>query len=328
MKTQLLYIIVSSDNDIYLEQAYISMYSAKKYNDRCNIVVLTDKDTQATFIGKRKQFISLADDIISIDLSHIHSPHHRSRILKTGARKYVSGDFLFIDTDTIILNDLSEIDNLTYSIAACIDSHSKLSDNPYRSMILSHVKSLGLDISNEEVYFNSGVIYSKDDDISHDFYSRWQNLYEIGRKTNVAMDQPSFCVADHAMNKIVKTLPDIWTCELKHGMKFLNSALILHYLCTNISKTGHKQIHALNEKEYFTIVKETGEIPDIILKCIENPFIGLNTPSTLVTGVDNLILRSRSYSLIKEHPFIFNILEKTLALLGLVKSGFRFVLKF
>lgn len=49
MKTKIVYVIISSDDDIYLEQAYISMFSAKYYMPDCHI-----KLTSKTLIRCRK----------------------------------------------------------------------------------------------------------------------------------------------------------------------------------------------------------------------------------------------------------------------------------
>ena len=57
MKTKIVYVLVSSNNDIYLEQAYVSMYSVKYYMPDAHITLLTDKLTEATFIGIRKKEI-------------------------------------------------------------------------------------------------------------------------------------------------------------------------------------------------------------------------------------------------------------------------------
>ena len=54
MRTKLLYVLVSSKDDIYLEQAYVSMYSAKFYMPDCHIVLLTDNISNETFTGLRK----------------------------------------------------------------------------------------------------------------------------------------------------------------------------------------------------------------------------------------------------------------------------------
>ena len=54
MKTKIVYVLVSSEKDIYLGQAFISMFSAKYYMPDCHIVLVTDKLTSKTLIRCRK----------------------------------------------------------------------------------------------------------------------------------------------------------------------------------------------------------------------------------------------------------------------------------
>ena len=81
IQPNLLYVLVSSDDDLYLEQAFISMYSAK---------YLTNN---------REKEVLYADDIISVDLdTQKYNARQRSRIHKTSARQYVKGDSFTLET--------------------------------------------------------------------------------------------------------------------------------------------------------------------------------------------------------------------------------------
>ena len=121
----LLYVLVSSDNDFYLEQAYISMYSAKYHMPNAHITLLTDKATEATFTNNRKKEVEYADMIISVDLdTQKYNAHKRSRILKTSARQYVRGDYLYIDCDTVIVKPFPDFSHFNAPLMACWDTHS------------------------------------------------------------------------------------------------------------------------------------------------------------------------------------------------------------
>ena len=101
MNTTIVYVLISTPKDIYLEQAYISMFSVKYYMPDAYIVLLTDKSTQATFTGTRKEEIKYVDKIISVDVPMHYNAVRRSRMLKTSVRKYVKGDFLFIQVSQV-----------------------------------------------------------------------------------------------------------------------------------------------------------------------------------------------------------------------------------
>ena len=152
MKTKLVYVVVSSDKDVYLEQAYISMYSAKYYMPDAHIALITDTLSKDTFKGKREEELKYVDELVCVDLETKYNAQQRSRILKTSVRKYIKGDFLFIDSDTIIVKPLYDIDDCPFDIAACWDTHSIFEENPYRQICLEHGKLLKWPINEEKEY--------------------------------------------------------------------------------------------------------------------------------------------------------------------------------
>lgn len=300
MKTKLLYVVVSTDRDIYLEQAYISMYSAKHYMPECNITLLIDKVTHGSLTGIRKREVSLADEIVVVDLDQSFSAQKRSRILKTGARNYISGDFLFIDCDTIVVKNLADVDSFDFAIGACRDTHSCFLYNPYREMCIGDVRKLGRDISNERTYFNSGVMYVKDVPETYAFYNEWRKNYEMGYSKGVTMDQPSLALTNINMGYFITEIPDIWNCELKHGIRYLRDARIVHYLCTNVSANNDKQFFLLNEKAVMLDVKKTGEIPERVKAVITDPFCGIAELTHCFAGTDVFFFQTNAYAFLNK----------------------------
>jgi len=223
----------------------------------------------------------------------------RSRQLKTSVRNRVDGDFLFVDCDTIIVKKLDDIDNIDASIAACRDTHSSFADNPYRDMCLRHGHLLNWPIDEEKDYFNSGIIYVKDDATTREFYRRWNENLNAGYSKEVYMDQPSFAKTNFEMGHVIQHLPDVWNCELKHGVRYLKDAKIVHYLCTNPSYFQNRQFFLLNEEEVLLNVKKTGEINDAIKQVINDPFCGLAEVSHCFAGEDVYFFRTNAYNYLR-----------------------------
>ena len=316
MKTKIVYVLTSSDKDIYLEQAYISMYSVKQYEPDSHIVLITDRTTHNTFSDvTRKAKLKYVDELIVIDLDSSYTAQQRSRILKTSVRLNVKGDFLFIDTDTIIVSALNEIDNCPYSIAAVMDTHCLFKDNPYRADNINDGKKLNWAIAEEEVYFNSGVIYAKDNKEAHDFYQLWYKNMLESQRVGVNMDQPSFAKTNCELNHIVKVLDGIWNCQYKHGLKFLPKARIVHYLCTNVT-TNSKQPFILNEKAEFLYTKQTSEISHEVKEAICYPFAGIPDTVHIFSWSDLFFFQIILYKITRylfQHKIVFNLIERVLS---------------
>lgn len=281
MRTIIVYVLVSTDKDIYLEQAYISMLSVRHNSPGSKIILLTDCITAETFKGFRKEMANVADNIITVNLPSEYSGMERSRMLKTSVRKHVSGDLLFIDCDTVVTRPLDDIDNCQFNIAACRDTHSNFIENPYRELCVKHAKILQWPIEEEKTYFNSGVIYVKDTPETHDFYESWNRNWMIGREKRVYMDQPSFALTNYQSDHIVKVLDDHYNCELKHGARYLHNPYIIHYLCTN---TNSSPLFILNDKHKLEEIKRTKTLPPDIEAVISNPYSGIDTPTLIING--------------------------------------------
>lgn len=318
MKTKIVYVLVSTERDIYLEQAYISMLSLRHHDPNAHIVLVVDTQTHNSLVGQRKKKAQLVDELVKVDLPNNLTAQQRSRMLKTSVRNLIEGDFLFIDCDTIITKSLEEIDNCKYDIAACQDSHSSFDKNPYRNMCLAHGKILGWPIEKELVYFNSGVIYVKDNQKTRNFYHKWNDIWQEGSHKGVNMDQPSFAKTNYLMGHCVQILDDVWNCELKHGIKFLKDAKIVHYLCTN---TDSNPLFIMNSKAELLKVKD-GEINPIIKQCFDDPFVGLTQVSQLICEEDIYYLNSflPVFFKRKQKKLYVKLLIKLIRILGKIKQ--------
>lgn len=294
MQTKIVYTLVSSDNDYYLEQAYVSMCSVKYHEPFAEIVLVVDSLTKKTFAGERNKLLKFVNDIVEVELDKRYDAKKRSRILKSSVRKYVKGKFLYVDSDTLIVSSLNHIDQFCSGVSACYDSHSLFRDNPYRRMCIKHGKLLEWPIEYAEEYFNSGVILVDDSESSYRFYERWSNLLLKSFDLGIDMDQPSFAKANYELGNVVKRLDDVWNCQLRHGIKYLNKACIIHYLTTNKFK-GEKQLFLLNEYAPFEYIRNNYDVSEDVRHIMDNPFDGLAEVSDCFAGKDLLYFRSGLY---------------------------------
>ncbi len=328
MKTKLLYVLVSDCSDVYLEQAHISICSAKYYMPDCHVTLLVDDKTDSAMDDNRKKIVQNVDEYVVAPLPQGLSAHVRSRLLKCGARKYVKGDFLYIDTDTIVVKPLYEIDDVDSSIAATLDSHCLFQDNPYRDMDVALCNKLGFHVEDESVFFNGGVLYVKDNKDGHAFYDMWLDEWKKGLEKGVNKDQPALAKTNSQLGHIVKRIDDTWNCEFIHGMRFLKDAKIVHYLTTN-SKGKDKQPFILKDlSSYDLLKKDLDNVKnDFYMSLIKDPFLGINHLTTIVSGSEVYFRRTWLYSRMLEwfeYGKKFNRIQSLLMLISKVKSTLFF----
>jgi len=293
MRTQVVYTLVSSPEDNYAWQAYVSVLSLRHHNADAKVLLLCD-DKTAEYV-KEHALIHSVDEIIVPSLPENLTAMQKSRYLKTGLRQYVDGDVLFIDTDTLIVSPIDEIDELEAGVAAVLDAHTPLADNPYLEMITRDSHLVGNDLSGISGYYNSGVIFSKGDEMIGDFYRKWNENYRCGQDSGVKMDQPYLAKTDAAFGHIIKELPGVWNCQLRHGVRFLKDAKIVHYLWT-AKRTENPFV--LGRPEIWKKIRNSGEIPPEVFALFDDPFRGIQDMTYLASSEETSMFNGRTYKVL------------------------------
>jgi len=231
MKTKLVYALTITPESNYCEQALISIYTARYYNPEAIIILVIDDKTNNLIVGKRSEILNYITDKIVIKFDDDLSAMQRSRSIKTSLRKYIKGDFLFIDSDTLITESLKEIDNINQNIAAVLESHLEVPEftSELYEKVEKYAANLKWNLSAEKHYFSSGVIYVKDSPVCHEFFNKWHNYWKEGCLNGVCIDQPSFAKANIELGYPVKEIDGRWNCVMYTHVEFVYTAIILHF---------------------------------------------------------------------------------------------------
>ena len=296
MRTKLLYILVSGPADVYLEQAFVSAYSAARCNPDAQLVLLTDTATDNGWLKENPlalDFKALFSEVIVAPLDTELPAMQRSRLLKTGMREYVQGDFLFIDADTIVVRPLSGIDDFQADLAAVPDLHSPFAEHPHRRATLNMCRKLRYDASEDEYYYNSGVLLVRDTPANHSFFKQWQKNYLAGYKKGIRPDQPS--LAKTLSGKQMVRMPDSWNCEIQNGVRYLKDAFIIHYMVTNLSAGQLDRLYLLNDPEVMLRLRHNGKMTEEVLAVVRDPFKGYAPVTQVFAGKEIYFFRTRRY---------------------------------
>lgn len=322
MNTKLLYVLVSSEKDIFWEQTYLSVYSVRQHNPSITISVLMDDVTYMSLVGVRNKLLEWIDEPIVINLDNKLSNMMKSRYLKTNVRNYVLGDFLYIDSDTIILDDLSKIDSFKFEMGAVYEFNRKLADNTGRRSLEEVLSRFGLHLDGSDEYYNSGVVFVRDTPGNHAFFNEWFNKWLDGTKNGVYFDQLSLGFTNKAHHNYIKPLGGEWNCQGKYCINYVREARIFHYLFDSAFE------FPLMCKDAFIELKKTGNINSLLLSIVENPFRHISPKNKIITGNDFLILEIRQYALLyliyNKYYRLFSFVEKALKLFNSIILMIRY----
>lgn len=275
------YVLVSDEQDFYYEECLISIISLKKNNPNAEILLLTDNKTAETMTGFRGKIKEYVSKVIIHSYSDSVSKKIRSRILKTSMRKLVTGEFLYIDTDTIIAEEIETEEFAGVKIGMVLDQHVRISEHYRYNDIWHNAAKAGCSAGYQDRHFNSGVIYVSDERITYTFFDMWHQLYLQMLKKGISIDQVSLNEANAQMNGVIAELDGKWNVQINCGLKYLYPAKIIHYL-------GYQPLHKQNkyfntlpfllcENRYFKEMKESQEITNEVKSIIEHPKTAFKT---------------------------------------------------
>lgn len=228
MNTKIVYSIISGYDDYFLNQLLISIHSLRYYNKNVVVEVVMDKETEATLTGYRAQLREMVSKIFVERVPSEYSKVQRSRYLKTSLRNYINGNYLFLDTDTVVCGSLKNIDKVEYSIAMAADLNGQL--ELAEPSTIAKCKKAGFGDMAGVAYFNSGVTFAKDNDEAKQFYEDWHRCWIESTSKGCDFDQPAMNFVLSQRPHIVKQLDDLWNCQIYwRGWDSLNVCKIMHY---------------------------------------------------------------------------------------------------
>jgi lipopolysaccharide biosynthesis glycosyltransferase len=306
MKTKIVYAVTSDETDIYLEQALLSVFSLRKHNPDAYVELVVDQDTDATIAGKRGEILKYIDNKIVVNVPEEYNKVCRSRWLKTSLRQHVKGDFLFIDSDTIVTDNLEEIDCFTGDIGAVKDKHVLIGKNGKKNILRVNAERDGWSWSETLAYYNSGVMFVKDSAFTHKFYQIWHNKWVyIQGNTGDYKDQSSLAATNESLQYPIRELSGEWNCQIiRNGIIYLAKAKIMHYMI--YEKEPHPWI--FYNHDILNEIKELGYISDRISKLVVEAKFSFDVPNMIISGNELMFFDSAVFKICKKRRYfsLFN----------------------
>src|SRR5262245_47399853 len=117
------YALTSNGRDVYSLMTRVSVQSVRLTNPNTKIIVVCDSVSAENMERARDLLRSEVDDWI-VCRTPVGDSAYRNRFVKTSLRNLIEGCFLFLDSDTLVRDDLSEVFSLSCDVAGC-PNHSK-----------------------------------------------------------------------------------------------------------------------------------------------------------------------------------------------------------
>lgn len=192
------FVCVVDEAGTYADLTYLAVLSVRLAMPSARVEVITDPESMQ-WLSAHKHPLTAS----GVVLRSVETPHGRSaagsRYLKTSLRRLMEGDFLFLDSDTVVLGDLGSLARVAQPFAAVEDRNIK---QPY-----AHVPTWRRHLYQEwgwpfagSLYVNSGVMFVRDCPEAADLFRRWHERWTDGMRRGLRTDQPS-------LNSVLSELP-------------------------------------------------------------------------------------------------------------------------
>ena len=291
MIPQIVYVLVANEKNLYLEEMWVSIFSLRRHHPEATVKVLVDMETKE-YLSRFPQLTSMIDETVVVQTPAGYNEKQRSRQIKTTIRNVLKGDYIFIDTDTVIckpldgiVEDIAEMKDFR-GIAAVREGHATMKDTLFPPT--GTVKRIfDIDISQSPLMTNSGVMFVADIPFTHEFYKRWNENWKRScfEKGN-SQDQPSLYATDCQYGYVIRELSGIYNAQVAMSLKYYADAVILHWWHMDF-------IEDQSYSPYFSLkiyqdLKKEGEITPQIEELIINAKQSFVSP-TMPVGKEHIL---------------------------------------
>lgn len=283
MKTKIVYDVVCSVNDLYYEQLLASVWTLKHYNPMSYVVLLTDEASSKAIEAKGyKETHELIDEIKVVDIEDKLTSKEKSRWIKTNLRKLLTGDFLFIDADTIINGPLEALDGFEGDVCGVLDNHCHSAEiceyDIFKRMYVEPLRRIfNASYLTSTDMINSGVLLVRDTPSAHLLFERWHDNWEKSRKQGECRDQLALLETCQELDNPIIELPGEYNCQIRFSIQYLCRCKILH----TFASQGDSTLSPVLGMNFYRQIRLSGGISESIGNQLLNWQSSFASPSYL-----------------------------------------------
>lgn len=230
------YVVISQGNDTYLDLTYLSAKVLRASNPSSRISVYLDAETLGFIQASKHLLQEVVDDFVPC-MTPDKSNVFKSRYIKTRLRKWIQGDFIYLDSDTLPIKPLDELAHIPGSFAACLNWNQEEKPN-YCEREKAYFEQYALKLP--QFYVNGGVLVWRDTPFAHDLSKRYISYWDLAATDEVYYDQPALNAAlAQVSHEEVKLLDASYNAQYLANIERSLDAKIWHGYFSNQSSMLH-----------------------------------------------------------------------------------------
>lgn len=225
---KVVYVITSAGRDVYTAMTRVSAASLRMTNPGATITVACDVETDLAVRATKDPLLGEVDEWLAFETPPGNAAF-RNRFLKTSLRERISGEYLFLDSDTIVRDDLAPIDRQPGDLAAAPNhSRENISGQIWEGDVATLAEMQWT--TSRVLYVNGGVMRVSESEGAHRFYRLWHEKWQASyRRIHKPNDQPALNAAIHESGIECARLPVRYNSQIGAYPVTMRDAAIWHY---------------------------------------------------------------------------------------------------
>jgi hypothetical protein len=285
------YVLTCPGRGRFATMTYLSAAAFRRVHPEGRAVLLTDPPSKAALVDTFPQLPAEFDEVVVVPAEGADL-RIRSRHLKTQVRDAVSGDFVYLDVDTLPVRRFDEIAVGQWDVAAVQDrNHHCPLDPVFPYWRSDDYRRLGWEHPLPK-FFNSGVVFFRDTAatrrLSAEWQRRWRELFAVGREDDdqFALTSALFATPGLTVNELDVRYNGMVAAHPVHA----RGAKVWHFFAGNVPDTSGTVLEHLIRR-----FDATGEVDwPTVDRCVamDHPWVPPYWPRRLwQTGNRRLALR-------------------------------------
>ena len=225
---KVVYVITSAGRDVYAAMTRVSAASLRMTNPGAKIAVACDAETDRAVRAAKDPLRGEVDEWLAFETPPGEAAF-RNRFLKTSLRERISGEYLFLDSDTIVRDDLAPIFRMPGDFAAAPNHSRENISGQIWAGDLATLAEMQWAIR-PTLYVNGGVMRVSESEGAHRLYRLWHEKWQASyRRLHKPNDQPSLNAAICESRIECARLPVRFNSQIGACPVTMRDAAIWHY---------------------------------------------------------------------------------------------------
>lgn len=259
---KIVYVITSAGRDAYTAMTRVSAASLRMTNPGAKIVVACDAETDRAVRASNDPLLGEVDEWLAFETPPGEAAF-RNRFLKTSLRQRVSGEYLFLDSDTIVRDDLAPVFRMGGDIAGA-PAHAR---EEHPCCIWSGDQKTLDEMQwaiGRELYVCGGVLWVSESDGAHRFYRLWHEKWQAAhRQLGEFRDQPALNSAIHDSHVACARLPVRYNAQICANPLCMPDAAVWHYFYS-LRYQAHSHIDELIQTAMEANAVDAGRLRELM----------------------------------------------------------------